>query len=184
MKKFLITSLFLLLSVFAGAQNVKTDFVSESKAAKFEESKGAIIKKEFFEMPEGKGWLNIGHIVPAIITDVRTGSIEAFVRVEIGGASSILDYDEIPACLEALNYIISEETSTKPPKSEFIEVIFRSRDGLEIGAFSETFKKYWKTVIVHTKYVSEPSTTTSIKNLQDIVTTLEIAQNFLADKID
>lgn len=184
MKKILITSLSLLLSVFAVAQSVKTEFVSESKAAIFEESKGAIIKKEYFEMPDGKGWMNIGHITPAIITDVRTGNIVAYVRFEIGGVSSILDYDEIPACLEALNYIISEETSTKPPKSEYIEVIFRSRDGLEIGAFSETYKKNWKTVIVHTKYVSDPSTTTSIRNLQDIVNTLELAQKFLADKIN
>ena len=188
MKKTIIIALSSIFCASAFAQNIQSNFVTESTAGKFEETKGAVLKKEKFEGKSFQGFVSTITITPAMITNLRNGEREVYVivgsTIDKSSYSSIIDFDELPACIEALDYIINSEVNNKP--NNYVDVFIKTRDALEIGAvygLSLTGTK-WQTAITHRKYVSNPTATVSVKNLQEILDALKSAQSLLQDKLD
>ena len=187
MKKLFIVSLFAMFCVAAMAQNIQSNFVTESAAGKFEETKGAILKKEKFGTKSFSGFVSTISISPAMITNLRTGEKEPYVivvsTIDKSRYQSVIDYDELPACIEALDYIINSEVNNKP--ENYVDVFIKTRDALEIGALYDmtlTGTK-WQTAITHRKYVSNPTATVSVKNLQEILEELKSAKALLEEKM-
>lgn len=156
-------ALALAASVTAYGQELNPSFRSESKAATFMETKGSIIKIDCPFSETISGWSSTLTIEPCVVTNVRSEASERFVRFTGGynGANytSALDEDEIPALLEALDYISNETSSGKP--SHYMEYKFRSRDGLEVGVYwGATPMKGgygWIVFVAHGKYLLKPS---------------------------
>ena len=187
MNRFVVCVISFILCITVNAQDlvINPDFVSESHTVLFEETEGLLMKKEHFKMKSGAGFINNVHIIPAMITDIRSGEKASYIILESikDHCYSIIDFDEIPACIEALNYIIESETSNKAPTSEYVEIFFKTRDGLIIGASSETYSKKWRAFTSHTKYVDPPRYEHTIGNLQKIVSILQESQSLLEEKL-
>ena len=188
MKRIAITTLFIVFCSSVLAQNIQSNFVTESAAGKFEETKGAILKKEKFEGKSFQGFTSTISITPAMITNLRNGEKEAYVivgsTIDKASYSSFIDYDELPACIEALDYIINSEVNNKP--DNYVDVFIKTRDALEIGAvygLTLTGTK-WQTAIAHRKYVSNATATVSVKNLQEIMEALKAAKVLLEEKLN
>lgn len=189
MKKPLALLVTLFLSQLLFSQELVRDYKTTSSAGKFIETKGLILKIEHYKNYVITG-VNFGLetiIYPGIITDVRSGEKRAYVKVRSSYKEmlyeSVIDFDEIPACIEALEYIIEIETNNKP--SNYTDVFFKTKDELEIGArtlvFGQEFS--WKTSIAHMKYVRTPSFEISIKKLPKVVEALKESMALLEEKM-
>lgn len=188
MKRLVIFLSLMMLCSGVFAQSVSSGFVSESSAVKFEETKGSIIKKERFTTKNFSDLIYSVSISSAMITNLRTGEKVPYVIVgtivDKVSYQSVIDFDELPACIEALDYIINSEVSNKPSNS--VDVFFKTRDALEIGAIYNDIAiagKKWQTAITHRKYVSNPTAIVSVKNLQEIMDELESAKALLEEKM-
>ena len=166
---------FILFSLNIFAQPISSNFISESKANKLEETKGLFLKVQRFESTYFYGGATL-RMTPVIITNIRTDEKEGYVEFWFstdGGYKSSLDYDEIPACLEALDYITKNELPNKPSTEE--HVFFKTRDGIHLGAYYEMDGKRskWYTSLRQTKYISNPQTIYEINLLDKIIMELK-----------
>lgn len=193
MKKAFIIYLTLILSQSLFAQELVQNFQTASNAGKFIETQGSILKVEYYKdtddaytfsgSPSGAALF----IFPGMITDVRSGEKTPFIKVRSTFDNikyeSFIDFEEIPACIEALEYIINTETINTP--TNYSHVFFITKDGLEIGAIGQHYglQRSWKTSIAHTKYVRPPYFENSIKKLPQIVEALKESMALLEEKL-
>lgn len=189
MKKITLILLFCFIALCANAQDIYDDFVSESNAVKLQETKGSLLKKEIFKTKTFSGLFQGFSISSAMITDLRSGSKEAYVIIrssaDKASYSSIIDYDELPACIEALDYIINSEISSKP--ANYVDVFIKTRDALEIGAlYDEALGTgmRWQTAITHRKYITNPTIVVPVKRLQELLDELVSAKVLLDEKLN
>lgn len=186
MKKALVIFLILILSQSLFSQELVPNFQTASNAGKFIETQGSILKIEYFNDETKYNYnfvisgLLLGaetFIFPGMITDVRSGVKTPFVKVtstyKDARYESFIDFDEIPACIEALEYILKSETTNSP--GNYTHIFFKTRDELEIGAINRFFGSdgTWKTSIAHMKYVKPSYFEISIKKLPKIVEALK-----------
>lgn len=176
-------------------QQIVPGFVSESKAVQFEESRGEVVRKDFYKIRLANDWSPDFKITAVMLTDIRTGEKAPYLLVSsfAGNISytSVIDYDEIPACIEALEYFLSCETKEKPDHD--VMVFIRLRDGLELGTnfgtptglptVSTGFMGRWHTVITHRKYLIEPSTTFALKRINQLIEGLKKSKQLLDEKL-
>lgn len=178
MKRIALVSLFILVSLFASAQELDKSFISESKAVKFEETKGELLKKELYRTTTILGLSCELRISPAMVTDLRSGAKEAYIIISSKTKDdlfvSVIDYEEIPACIEAFDYIINSEINSKP--RNYTQVFIRTRDYLEIGAVYDVDALRWQTAISYRKYIEPPTFTLTVKRVQDIKEVFESAK--------
>ena len=193
MKKFAIISLFLFFCSNVYAQEIRSTFVSESAAGMINTSRGVVLKKEiFWDKPFSNTLLTSGiTISPALITVLS--SEEKIPYVIIGSTfssgintseySSYIDLEDLPNCIGALEYIIDSELKTKP--SHYVECLYKSRDGLAIGAVygDGLFGKRWMTYVKHEKYISDTTTWLSIDRFREILDALKAAMDTLIEKM-
>ena len=187
MKKLILITLALLCCHAAFSQDIIPGYVTESKAAMLEETKGLFLKVENFERKVVA--INEVEIIPAIITNIRTGEKTPYVIVKTKeeGTSiryrSIIDYDEITSCIEALEHIMTAEITTTP--SNDVHVFIMTRDALEIGARFEINAgiRKWKTTFTHGKYTTEPRTDILARNIKKLIEQLTSAKEVLDEKL-
>lgn len=183
MRKLSIIVISLLLCVLANAQNSDNLFVSESKTYQFIETRGKFVQKEEFDKP-------LLTMIPAIITDLRTGEKQPYVVVRSGGSvlrRSVLDYEEIPAVIEALEYIKDCPQIKEVPDSD-VEIYIKTRDGISLGVFIGykgllTSKKVWKPFIQQSRYLTDNIAVFQMSNLTDLIQELKDAKTLLDSKI-
>lgn len=191
MKKITLILLFCFIALCANAQDIYDDFVSESNAVRLQETKGNLLKKEVYKTKTFSGFFQGFSISSAMITDLRSGDKEAYVIIrssaDKASYSSIIDYDELPACIEALDYIINTEISSKP--ANYVDVFIKTRDALEIGALYDEALGMgtgmrWQTAITHRKYITNPTIVVPVKRLQEIMDELVSAKVLLDEKLN
>lgn len=184
MKKLLLFVLALACCQAAFSQNIVPGYETESKAARLEGTKGAFLKVENFKkMSVG---LSEVEIIPSIITDIRTGEKTPYIIVKTKEEGtpvrypSVIDYDEIPSCIEALEYIAANEITNKPIND--VHVFILTRDNLEIGAVWDSSK--WRTSFTHGKYIGNPRTDISSKSIKKVIEMLKSAKEVLDEHLD
>lgn len=192
MKKLMLIVLAMICCHAAFSQDIIPGYITESKAAQLEGTKGLFLKVEYFKKKVIA--INEVEMIPAMITNIRTGEKTPYVIVKTKEEgrpdryTSIIDYDEIPSCIEALEYIMNEEITSKPAND--VHVFIMTRDALEIGATAEylggsiTGSWKWKTTFTHGKYINTPRTDILAKNIKKVIEQLVSAKNVLDENLN
>lgn len=188
MKKLMLIVLAMIYCHAAYSQDIIPGYVTESKAAQLEETKGLFLKVEYFKKKVIA--INEVEMIPAMITNIRTGEKTPYVIVKTKEEgtplryASIIDYDEIQSCIEALEYIMKEEITSKPANE--VHVFIMTRDALEIGATAELLggSRKWKTTFTHGKYTGNPRTDILAKNIKKVIEQLVSAKEVLDENLN
>ena len=157
MKKIVFTTLLIPVTLLAIAQN-PADTVRQSSTMRFADSTHGLIRSQ---------WINHGHIMGNTVqiyraTDVFTGkTLTGLLFTDNAGYQALVDADELPALLNAMNYIISKVITTKPAANQE-QYTFRSRSGFEAGCFVNN-KNQWQ-LYLQLKW-RNPNTMTLLKQL-------------------
>ena len=161
MKKLVLFLSLAFLSVCSFAQDKVKEDVPESKsdAVAFLTKEGTFLKKDFYDLKTVKGV----EFQVLVMTDVNNGKKIACLRLITkykGSYSSdtyigTLDYDELDECINALTHISNVLMPTTP--ETYTEVSYKTKDGVEIGAYCEAGKNKW-TIFVKTKSYTSRST--------------------------
>ena len=188
MKRAILVYLFMVLSTAAFAQELKPEVNSNNATWKLEGAKGKAAKIERFTERRLSNMNSVLFIYASMYTDLRTGSKEPYILVKIyqEGAyySGVIDYDELPACLETLKHIINNEVTVSP--GHYVDVVFTSRDEVAIGAIYDTSLSNvtWQSTVTLYNYPSRPSLRLPVKRLSEIVRILQSAQELLTEKME
>lgn len=176
MKKILLLALSMVLCIGGFAQETKGND-SKSKTVEFLKKDGALLKKEFFDI----GNISYGNTIIVkfqniLITDVVSKSKVGALRLEIEYTSSMLDSDELEACIQSVKYlrdnVINQRATTHT------ECEYRSRDGVLIGAYSNLRnpEKPWILYVQTKSYTSRSMETLSLDKIDELISLLEKAQ--------
>ena len=184
MRRIVLIVLAMIYYQAAYSQDIIPGYVTESKAAQLEGAKGAFLKIENFK----KSVIGLGEveIIPSMITNIRTGEKTPYIIVNTKREgspnyyASIIDYDEIPSCIEALEYIMNNEITSKPENK--VHVFIMTRDGLEIGAIWDS--SWWRTMFTHGKYIDNPITDISAKNIKKVIEMLKSGKEVLDEHLN
>ncbi len=185
MKRLLVV-LALMMPMFLNAQEKETK--SNSKTLEFLEKDGSIFKKEFYDLPSvGKSY-NLTENQVLIITDLKSNDKRGCFRITTKYPTSsgtdeyvgTLDPDELDAAVLSLEKILNDIIPNTV--DIYTEVIYKTRDGVQIGTFWNNKKKEW-TLYVQTKsYTARSMSTFKSDELTTLVDNLKKAKQMIAEK--
>ncbi|HEV2479470.1 MAG TPA: hypothetical protein VGS79_07390 [Puia sp.] len=157
MKKIVFTALLIPATLFAIAQN-PADTIRQSRTVRFADSAHGLIHTE---------WINHGHIVGNTVqiiraSDMLTGkTLAGLMFTDNAGHQAVVDADELPSLLNAMNQIMSKVIPAAPGANHD-QYCFRSRGGFEAGCFINN-KNQWQ-LYIQLKW-RDPGTITLLKPL-------------------
>lgn len=185
MKRLLVV-LALMMPMFLNAQEKETK--SNSKTLEFLEKDGSIFKKEFYDLPSvGKSY-NLTENQVLIITDLKSNDKRGCFRITTKYPTSsgtdeyvgTLDPDELDAAVLSLEKILNDIIPNTV--DIYTEVIYKTRDGVQIGTFWNNKKKEW-TLYVQTKsYTARSMSTFKSDEFTTLVDNLKKAKQMIAEK--
>lgn len=182
MKKVLLFATLLLIGCVAVAQEQEK---SESKTVEFMQKDGTLLQRETYPMNSIKGLSAECEVL--VIKDVVSGSKMGCLRIEtsyyIGSGNSstyigTLDFDEIDACIQSLEYIINSVLPSTP--EVYTEYRYRTRDGLEVGVYWSSGKK-WQAYVQTKQYNSRSMKSFDNALLPDFVAMLQNAKTSITE---
>ena len=181
MKKFLtfVFALALLSVPAVSFADEPKEEVSQSSTVEFMKQDGTLMLKEFY--PE----VNIGGVKfqVLILSDVVTGKKVGCLRLETKYVSqytsdtyiATLDYDELSACIQSLNYIKNTLSATTP--AHYQECEYRSRDRAVLGAYYSNRKAKWEVYVQTKSHTTRSMKVINMNDLPTVISTLEDAQS-------
>lgn len=172
------------VETFAQTTNLTTR-ESKSKTVEFEEKNGSFLKKEYYDLDDVKDV----KCQVLIITDLKTN--DQIGCLLIGTAdltyryTGILDYDELGAAIESLEYIQREVIPTTPEVQT--RVLYTSRDNVTLGVYSylsmgstkEVYK--WRVYVKPTIY-NDSFEGFNKKHIDKLIENLKKAQTLIEKK--
>ncbi|MBE6260706.1 MAG: hypothetical protein E7107_07765 [Prevotella sp.] len=186
MKKILFVVV-LLMPMFLNAQEKEEK--SNSKTLEFLAKDGSVLKKEFYDLPEVGSSYNRTQNQVLIITDLKSNEKRGCLRIITSYSSSTsgvneyigtLDPDELDAATVSMEKILNEIIPTTP--ETYTEVVYKTRDGIQIGAFWKEKKKEW-TIYIQTKsYSSRSMSTYKSEELATLIKNLKDAKQLIIEK--
>ena len=140
MKKLFFLLVLLCSVAVSNAQEKETE--NRSKAALFEESKGSLIRKDFYNLPKVGGLEN--NVL--ILTDIFTGTKIGCLRMEYYDdyndlRAGYIDFEELDAAIKSLSYI--KETILYTTPDVYTEFSFKSKDGVQLGTYFNEKTQKW-----------------------------------------
>ena len=177
MKKLFILLVLLCSVAVSNAQEKETE-KSQSKAVLFEQSIGSLIRKDFYDLPKVRGVEN----KVLILTDILTGKKIGCLRIETKPFSSSnetyvgkLDFDELDAAIKSLSYI--KETILPTTPDVYSEIVFKSKDGVQLGTYFNEKTKKWVVFIYTKSYTSRSATYCDETELSEMIEIMKTAKN-------
>lgn len=180
----LICLLLLFTSSHLIAQTIEKE-QSKSKTVEFSKKSGAFLKKEFQEL----GSFSNIKFTNIYFTDILTNEKASALKVETSYYSSslgsteysgTLDPDELDACLKCLNHIKTNCIGTTPEL--YTEMIYKTRDGLSIGAYysiEDNKKQQWVVFIQPESYTYKSLKAIKEEDLGKIISVIEQSKQTL-----
>ena len=177
MKKLFILLVLLCSVAVSNAQEKETE--NRSKAALFEESKGSLIRKDFYNLPKVGGLEN--NVL--ILTDIFTGTKIGCLRMETKYHSSYssdtyvgtLDFEELDAAIKSLSYI--KETILPTTPDVYSEIVFKSKDGVQLGTYFNEKTKKWVVFIYTKSYTSRSAKYFDETELSEMIEIMKTAKS-------
>ena len=177
MKKLFILLVLLCSVAVSNAQEKETE-KSQSNAVLFEQSIGSLIRKDFYNLPKVRGVEN----QVLILTDILTGKKIGCLRIETKPFSSSnetyvgrLDFDELDAAIKSLSYI--KETILPTTPDVYSEIVFKSKDGVQLGTYFNEKTKKWVVFIYTKSYTSRSATYCDETELSEMIEIMKTAKN-------
>lgn len=173
MKKFFVL-LALTAATCVGTASAQTEtseapeLSGKSKVVEFAARDGVLLLKESYELQAVKQYKLNCEVV--IQTDVVSGEkiggmiVEGFAGTSMSSAvRAILDYDELEAAIQSMEYIQKNLLNTSPGNDT--EIIYLSRGDVRMGAFYRKKSRKW-TIFVHPQDYSINNAWTPISDSQ------------------
>lgn len=190
MRRLLTLLAFISAPFLLHAQELSPDYKPQSRVYEFENSKCVILKRETFGMKKVSGSNEYFTLTPAVLTDVRMGeSVKYLILGMEFGYTSVLDYDEIPSVIEALEYI--SETEKKDIPRNDVHIRMRTADALVFSAdydsalaknYDYGVERAWRVSVVQGRYGSRPAVSFNISQVKRIIEALTVEMEFLSEK--
>lgn len=181
MKKILLSAALILSVLTINAQETLENTNSTSKAIEFSKKDGIFLKKEQEEIGtiDKINFTNI--YLENVLTKEKTLALKLqssmYTSAGMMEYSGTLDSDELDACIQSLTYIKESCIGTVPEL--YTEMIYRTRDGVKIGAYYDvTNKKNQWTIFIQTSTMTYRSLNTiKEENLQKVIDLFIEAKN-------
>lgn len=109
-----------------------------SKSVAFMSKNGSLIQKEFHDVAKVKTMEFQVLILTNIVSSAKIGCLRAEASYGSDSYIGTLDYDELDACIQSIDYIKDKLLPTEP--TVYTEVEYRTSDGVSLGAY---FSKKW-----------------------------------------
>ena len=177
MKKLFILLVLLCSVAVSNAQEKETE-KSQSKAVLFEESIGSLIKKDFYNLSKVRGVEN----QVLILTDILTGEKMGCLRMKPKQYSSsnepcvgTLDFEELDAAIKSLSYIKENILPTTP--DVYSEIVFKSKDGVQLGTYFNEKTKKWVVFIYTNSYTSRSAAYCDETELSEMIEIMKTAKS-------
>ena len=177
MKKLFILLVLLCSVAVSNAQEKETE-KSQSKAVLFEESIGSLIKKDFYNLSKVRGVEN----QVLILTDILTGEKMGCLRMKLQQYSSsnehcvgTLDFEELDAAIKSLSYIKENILPTTP--DVYSEIVFKSKDGVQLGTYFNEKTKKWVVFIYTNSYTSRSAAYCDETELSEMIEIMKTAKS-------
>lgn len=177
MKKLFILLVLLCSVAVSNAQEKETE-KSQSNAVLFEQSIGSLIRKDFYNLPKVRGVEN----QVLILTDILTGKKIGCLRIETKPFSSSnetyvgrLDFDELDAAIKSLSYI--KETILPTTPDVYSEIVFKSKDGVQLGTYFNEKTKKWVVFIYTKSYTSRSAKYCDETELSEMIEIMKTAKD-------
>ena len=144
MKKLFILLVLLCSVAVSNAQEKETE--NRSKAALFEESKGSLIRKDFYNLPKVGGLENNVLILTDIFTGTKIGCLRMTTKYhkyddKYDTYAGYIDFEELDAAIKSLSYI--KETILYTTPDVYTEFSFKSKDGVQLGTYFNEKTQKW-----------------------------------------
>jgi hypothetical protein len=148
-----LTLLFVILSIQANAQQSQKE-KNQTKADEFSEKSGTLMERQFIEVGKLKGV----EIKILKVKDLVNNTGYSALRFEYEYKSSYssdtkisaIDQDEIDGLVKSINALKTNVLNTT--RDNYTEVTFKSRTGLEAGAYYSSDKQKWTGYLQIEKY--------------------------------
>ena len=177
MKKLFFLLVLLCSVAVSNAQEKETE-KSQSNAVLFEQSIGSLIRKDFYNLPKVRGVEN----QVLILTDILTGKKIGCLRIETKPFSASnetyvgrLDFDELDAAIKSLSYI--KETILPTTPDVYSEIVFKSKDGVQLGTYFNEKTKKWVVVIYTKSYTSRSAKYFDETELSEMIEIMKTAKS-------
>jgi hypothetical protein len=183
MKKLFLLSLLALtcLASFAQTENEEAS-TPKSKYTLFTQKSGILVKQEYTDLGKVDGL----SLETVITTDVNTEKSVAGVRFETSyfislqsgslNYISVLDYDELNACIKALEYMVTISESPIPEK--YTEYKYLSTENIKISIFTNK-KKGWSACVQTKSYTTKSQVFMSSEDLKSLIEKLNQAKKII-----
>lgn len=182
MKKTLLFLSVLILSISSLAQTNQEIPSSKSTAVEFLNCHGSLIIKEYYNLPKVKGVECQVLILTDIVNGNKLGCLRLTTHYSSGYSSDsyigTLDYDELDACIKSLQYI--KETLLPSTPLIYTEVEYKTKDGVEIGAYFS--KDKWKAYVYTKDYISRSAEFLDTANIDSFIAIMNQAKNLIAER--
>lgn len=154
MKKLFILLVLLCSVAVSNAQEKETE--NRSKAALFEESKGSIIRKDFYNLPKVGGLENNVLILTDIFTGTKIGCLRmVYYYNDFDYCDGYIDFEELDAAIKSLSYI--KETILHTTPDVYTEFSFKSKDGVQLGTYFNEKTQKWVVFICIREFLEYPA---------------------------
>ncbi|MDD4492365.1 MAG: hypothetical protein PHV09_07565 [Bacteroidales bacterium] len=179
MKKILLITMLLFAIQFMAQAQEKEKVLSQ--ADQFSSMSGTLIQKEFIEI----GKIRALDVKVLKIKDLNSGTKMSALRFEYtspGAYSSnthlaTLDTDEIEGLIKTITNIQTNVINTTSPN--YTEYIYRSKTGLEFGAFCSKSESNWVPFIKLDKYSNNSLYPLKIEDITKLLELIKKAQEVL-----
>lgn len=156
---------------------------SESRALAFMESSGTFVKKEFYPLST----ISRVKYDVLILTNLLNNKKIGCLRMTITYSSSYstdeyvgtLDFDEIDACVQCLSKLQNEILPTQA--SVYTELTYKSRDGVEVGAFYSEKKQQWEAYICTKGYTMRSAEYFNSESIPEIIANMQQAKTLITE---
>ena len=185
MKKIIIV-LALMMPLFLNAQEKEEK--TNSKTLEFLSKDGSILKKEFYDLPVVGTSYNKTQNQVLIITDLKSNEKRGCLRIitTYPSTSSSTDYigtldpDELDAAIMSMEKILADILPNKP--ETYTEVVYRTRDGIQIGTFWNDKKEEWNIYVQTKSYTSRSMSSFKKDELSKLIENLKNAKQIIGEK--
>lgn len=184
MKKIFLLS-FLVLSICLPLFSQEEDKKSESLTVAFMDKYGKLLEENRYEVGKVSGIKFDVVILKNILDGKEIGSLRITTKSTPMLYYGYLDYDEIDNCIQALVYFKDKVLPTKLDEgSNFKEVLYRTRDYVELGVRIETWpNEDWAPYILTHSYDDDSKEKFRPKDIEKIISIFNNAKDLIAEKL-
>lgn len=154
-----------------------------NKALFFSNTRGSLIRKDFYDLPHLKSVECNVLILTNVLTNEKTGCLRLTTYNETSYSNEshigFIDYEELADCIKSLYYIKNDLLPSYP--NVYTEVEYKTSDDVKIGAYFHN--GIWVAYVYTKGYNSDSAKYLNSEDIDDFIDILEQAYQLIEDLI-